>query len=733
MKKPFVMSLWTISVVLLIMTSTNVFVGCSVQPVEPNYDMENDLSTKVKNSPTLMYDTITPTLVEETKTPSKTNKEAASATSTALPTSMLVLPIVVPTTVVEVESMELIPNEIGAVGTSPTHIVPTEIAPTVGPMNVELNDRLAVDQSENESVTTPFGRDLIALTLSLKKQEGALSGSHYNKTKYEIGAEEYFYVVDFSGTAMKKIKATLGFISDNAHWFFEDGVNFDGDDLTESAKFFEEKIIPSVIGSFGTIWPHNSTDNLDSEHPRISILHANMSGVLGYFNSSDEYSKEINEFSNERKMIYINSPMLEPGEGEYLRVLAHELQHVVHWNHNKFQDTWLNEGLSQAAEMKLGFLPNHINAFRSYPLSSLVHWPITGDSVSANYGAAFLFTWYLENRFFQDGKFLDLINRESVGIDAINEQLSFMGKDETFESIFEEWTITNFVPKASKESEFYREVNLNLEPTDSFRPGETLNLYQPQYSARYIDINKESDELRVKFKGTEEVPIISSAPQVGDHCWWSNLGNSISSTLTRSIDLSDVLQAHMQIRFWHDVEEYWDYLYVEISEDGGTTWDMLYGNHMTDENPFGLGFGPGYTGSSVNWLNDEFDLSAYAGSQILLRFHYVTDGNFYGEGFCLDQLVIPEIDLYDDGSDENGWISNGFILTDNLTAQDYFIYIIQNKNEATSIRKVDVMSGGYVEFNVSGLLDSDRTTMVVGSLSPNSIQQASYLLTGTRN
>ena len=43
------------------------------------------------------------------------------------------------------------------------------------------------------------------------------------------------------------------------------------------------------------------------------------------------------------------------------------------------------------------------------------------------------------------------------------------------------------------------------------------------------------------------------------------------------------------------------------------------------------------------------------------------------------------------------------------------------------------MSGGYVEFNVSGLLDSDRTTIVIGSLSPNSIQQASYVLAGTSN
>ena len=133
------------------------------------------------------------------------------------------------------------------------------------------------------------------------------------------------------------------------------------------------------------------------------------------------------------------------------------------------------------------FLPNNINAFRSYPLSSLVHWPITGDSLSANYGAAFLFTWYLENRFFQDGNFLDLIDRKSVGIDAINEYLSSMAKYETFESIFEEWTIANFMPALSKESMFYREVNLNLEPTDSLRPGETLKLSELNNTSIAID------------------------------------------------------------------------------------------------------------------------------------------------------------------------------------------------------------------------------------------------------
>lgn len=712
---------------LLIISSINLLSGCREQPTEPNPNMIARPSTKVGHSSALPYETIVPAFTVETELGSEAYAETARATSTALPTTRVSVPIIMPTTVGEIETIEPVTSETGTLTGAPTSII-------------QIVSQADVDEGYSQTkkpydlgFPKPRRRDLIALTLSLKRQHGELSGAYYNKIEYEIGDEEYFYVVDFSKTSMKKIKARLGLISENAHWFFQEGVNFDVEALEESAKFFEDRIIPSAIGSFGNIWPGKSIDILNSEHARISILHANMNGVLGYYSSADEYSKEVNEFSNERKLMYINSPTMSPGDGEYLRVLAHELQHVVHWNQNKFQETWLNEGLSQAMEMELGFLPNNINAFRNYPLTSLVHWPLTGDSISANYGAAFLFTWYLENRFFQDAKLFDLIDRESVGIDAVNEYLYSRGREETFESLFEEWAIANFLPEASNDSLFYKEVNLDLEPMDSVNPGDVLKLYQPQYSARYIDVYAKSDHVRIKFEGAELIPIISSMPETGGHCWWSGLGSSINSTLTKSIDLSDVAQAHMEIKFWNDMEKYWDYLYVEVSEDGGLTWDILSGNLTTNENPFGLGFGPGYTGSSNDWLNDQFDLSTYVGDQVLLRFQYVTDSNLYGEGFCLDELDIPEIGLYYDGSDETGWISEGFVWTDNFTPQDYFIYVIQSKNDGASIRKVDVPSGGYVEFDIVGLLEANRTTIVIGSLSPNSIQEAHYVLTALDN
>ena len=41
--------------------------------------------------------------------------------------------------------------------------------------------------------------------------------------------------------------------------------------------------------------------------------------------------------------------LMKVGSNQYLSVLAHELQHAVHWNGDRTEDTWVNEGLSEVA------------------------------------------------------------------------------------------------------------------------------------------------------------------------------------------------------------------------------------------------------------------------------------------------------------------------------------------------------------------------------------------------
>ena len=141
---------------------------------------------------------------------------------------------------------------------------------------------------------------------------------------------------------------------------------------------------------FGTEW----TPGVDND-PHITILHARLRGVAGYFSSADEYPASVHQLSNQREMMYMNTA-LRVGSGRYLAVLAHELQHAIHWNGDPSEETWVNEGLSEVAASVAGYRPSHQDVFVGSPTVSLVNWP---DQVATYYGAAFLFFDYLVSHY----------------------------------------------------------------------------------------------------------------------------------------------------------------------------------------------------------------------------------------------------------------------------------------------------------------------------------------------
>jgi len=73
------------------------------------------------------------------------------------------------------------------------------------------------------------------------------------------------------------------------------------------------------------------------------------------------------------------------------------------------------------------------------------------------------------------------------------------------------------------------------------------------------------------------------------------------------------------------------------------------------------------------WLEQEVDLSAYAGQEILLRFEVVTLPGRWSEGFAVDNIAIPEIGFADDGDDEAGWVSTGWEQVTNSVPARYLV------------------------------------------------------------
>ena len=581
---------------------------------------------------------------------------------------------------------------------------------------------------EAEGVPVPPRRDLYELARSLrhKSQDPIARERQRVPPDLQVGQWDSFKVLaNVEPVEFRTIDARLEHVSDNAYWYVQEGVRFNDDALKESADAFEEQILPGLLSSFGPLWGPE-----ESPGQRISILHASTPGLGGYYSSADEYPPLVHENSNQRKTIYMNPVAFRIGTPNYLATLAHELQHAINWNLNGGQSTWLNEGLSQVAEQRLGWRPGAVEAFVHSAPISLVYWPLSFRDTRPYYGSGFMFSQFLSEQLGSPDSLEPLLRADHQGIAAVEAYLETLGFEESFESMFGRWTVAAFLSERREGGAYgYAGWWPSIDPTDVLDGDGAYGLSQPQYSARYLLLDLDAESVEVDFSAGTAVRLAPEDPPTGGNCWWGNYGDSISTTLTREFDLSGVQQATLSYTAWYSIEEDWDYAYVQVSTDGGSTWDILEGGLSSTDNPSLNAYGPGYTGESGGWVTDSVDISAYAGRPVLVRFHYVTDDAINGTGICIDSAWIPELGFYDDASTNQGWVSEGFYRTDNRMAQDFVIHLVEIRNDVVQVTRVMIDDNNRASLSVTNLDDADQVVLVVGSLAEDSQQPAVYTVT----
>ncbi len=161
-------------------------------------------------------------------------------------------------------------------------------------------------------------------------------------------------------------------------------------------------------------------------------------------------------------------------------------------------------------------------------------------------------------------------------------------------------------------------------------------------------------------------------PFEGDFFYYSGAGNNLDNWMTKSFTLgagsSFAAKANVQI------EVDWDYAYLVVSTDGGTTWTNVETNLSTNTDPNGQNFGNGITGDSGGWVDLTADLSAFTGD-VLLGFRYWTDVAAVEPGFMVDNILITGYPM--DGAEEDaGWTFEGFRLTTGTESAFYNNYYV---------------------------------------------------------
>ncbi len=161
-------------------------------------------------------------------------------------------------------------------------------------------------------------------------------------------------------------------------------------------------------------------------------------------------------------------------------------------------------------------------------------------------------------------------------------------------------------------------------------------------------------------------------PYEGEQYYYSGAGDNLDHFMVKPFSLAAGSSLTAKVRYSIEVD--WDYAYLIISTDGGTTWSSLETNLSTTTDPNGQNFGFGITGSSGGWVDLTADLSSYEGD-VLLGFRYWTDANTGGFGFMVDNIQITGYDL--DGAEADAsWTFDGFRVTNGTEAALYNHYYV---------------------------------------------------------
>jgi immune inhibitor A len=552
---------------------------------------------------------------------------------------------------------------------------------------------------------------------------------------YQVGDQESFWVGESDTLRHFQVTATLRYVGSHSYWWLEDGSD-EADKVTDSemaasAEAFENTIYPTNRAFFGTEW----SPGVDND-PRVHVFIGDVPGVGGYFYSINEYSNLINPYSNEKEMFFINIRAARPGSDRLDSILAHEFQHMIHWYNDANEETWVNEGLSELAMTLNGYDTGGTErAFAQTPDTQLNTWGDSPNESIAHYGGSFLFMSYFLERF---GEYMmrQVVAHPANGADGFNAVLIGEGETYRFDDIFADWVIANYLddPTVGEGRWGYRDVSLDSMKLDAQQKdyparGESS---VGQYAADYIAFEDGQGSLTIEFTGTTQVKVVPNEAHSGTYQWWSNRGDDSDMTLTRTFELRDVDQATLQFWTWYDIEDDWDFAYVEVSTDGGQTWDIIPGRYTTTENKSGNSFGHAWTGVSgggetPQWVQEEVDLSAYTGQVIDVRFEYITDDAINQVGFLVDDIAIPAIGYADDAEGgDGGWQAVGFVRMDNTLPQRYVVQAIELGDEPR-VQRMKLDERNHGQLTLTGLGETtDRVVLVISGITPFTTEAAKY-------
>ena len=546
---------------------------------------------------------------------------------------------------------------------------------------------------------------------------------------YQVGDVREFWVSDDDSDFT--ISATLEASANHVMVWVEDGVYFDEADLNALVKEFDTKIYALDQRLFGSEW----SPGIDGDR-RIVILYAKDVGedTAGYFSAVDELPSEILEESNMAEMFVLNANVVNLNEEYTFGTLAHEYQHMIHWYADGNEMLWLDEGLAELGAFLGDYELEGLDyEFLQTPDFQLNTWD--NENSYPHYGASFSFMNYVYNRV-GEGMIRQIVQAKENGFASIDAVLQANGVTDwvrgetlTAEDLVLDWMVTNYLLDETVSDGRFDYANYVNAPQVSVdevvvpSAGDEYAYSVKQFGADYVKVDA-ADGFAMHFDGDDLLELVPVDVWDGELAFWSQSMDTSSSVMMREFDLRNVSgDVWMDFAVWFEMEDDYDLVYLMVSEDGGVNWEVLetkYGEYTEFEGVVG------WTGDSRRWLQEEADLTEFAGKKIWVRFEAVTDSVESYAGFLVDEVSIDAIGYATSfENDDDGWTTDGFVRVNGYLPQLFSVAaVIENGNE-TQVEYVELDGGNEFDFSIEAG-EADSVTFVISGATRYTTQEAGY-------
>lgn len=408
----------------------------------------------------------------------------------------------------------------------------------------------------------------------------------------------------------------------------------------------------------------------------------------------------------------------------YEGTFGHEYQHLLEYYEDPAEYSWINEGLSVYSEALLGysfpaapmtdvrwdafmqclygnfdepgeFNPNPKDA--GGPENSLTLWGDqdvqNSDEIFCDYGAGGSFIQMLVSQF--GASAATFMHRDDdQGLTSVQNLLTSLGSSLSPSDLVHRWNMSlaidgmlddGYTLTGGTAGDFMIgaiDAALDWVDPDAYDfPG------APPNGADYVQARANNGDLlgaadidSISFDGAGTLapsPVEWTSLDVVDRgpALYSGQGDNLDRAIVREIDVpADPTMANLTFDTLYDMEYLWDYGFVQVSTDGGETWQSLsnastYDTSDPGADPRVIANLPGFTGESgvpdseeltdpeaATWTSETFDLTPYAGQTVALAFYYVTDAAVVDSGWFVDNVAVGG-NVISDGNDLNDWMS----------------------------------------------------------------------------